>query len=285
MVGSLFLYPTADYKSLVVWDTERQQVLGQLEGHDDEIRVATGRGSMAVSYQQHSPMTGRVWNLLTMQCTATLPAHEDQISSACCIEGKVLLGQEDGIIKLWDVAASTPVALADLEGHTAEVNDVKAATAESMVLSGSADKTLRLWDLRANSNCVRLMEGHSDSVWSVDMDGQCHTAVSGSKDEKVKVWDLGSGRCIETYRAPDATAVYDVLMHESGSSFLSLGYQNNIVNTWSVGSTRAIMRADMVSSCVHGSVASRIFASEDLSTVAFCSISGSQLGLCVWRWR
>ena len=118
MVGSLFLYPTADYRSLVVWDTERQQALGQLEGHADEIKVVAARGSMAVSIECNNPTSARVWNLVSMQCTATLPAHEDRrASSACCMEGKVLLGQEDCIIKLCDVAASAPVALADLEGH------------------------------------------------------------------------------------------------------------------------------------------------------------------------
>ena len=152
-----------------------------------------------------------------------------------------------------------------------------------MVLSGSTDKTLRLWDLRTNSSCVRIMEGHLDSVWSVDMDGQCRTAVSGSVDEKTRLWDLGSGRCIEIYGGLDPTAVYDVLMHESGSSFLSHGYQSNTVFAWSVGSTRAIMEANVVASCVYDSVSGRVFASGDFSTVAFCSVSDSQLGLCIWR--
>ena len=32
MTERYFLYPTADLKSLVVWDIERQHMLGQLEG-------------------------------------------------------------------------------------------------------------------------------------------------------------------------------------------------------------------------------------------------------------
>ena len=34
-----FLYTSADWKSLVVWDVEEQHTLGQLEGHDEDIRV------------------------------------------------------------------------------------------------------------------------------------------------------------------------------------------------------------------------------------------------------
>ena len=285
MTEPFFLYPSADMKSLVVWDMERQHTLGQLEGHDDDIHAVAARQGMAVSCQFSGPVTARVWNLETMQCTATLPRGALGIDtwSVCCTEGKVLLGQDNGFIKSWDVAASTPVALADLEGHTAMVNDIKAAGAGSMVLSGSDDSTVRLWDLRT-SRCVRTMEGHSNWVRSVDMDGQCRIAVSGSSDQTVKLWDLGSGRCTETYEG-HTDSIRDVVMHESGSSFLSSGLRLGMVHAWAVGSTRDLMRADMASSCMPDSSDYRMFASKDLSTVAFCSISsaGRQLGVSFWR--
>ena len=37
MAKPYFLYPTADSKSLEVYDIERQRFMGQLAGHDDEI--------------------------------------------------------------------------------------------------------------------------------------------------------------------------------------------------------------------------------------------------------
>ena len=283
MAERLFLHPTANLKSLVVWDMERQLTLGQLEGHDDNIRAVNARGSLAVSFQRKGPMTGRVWNLDTMQCTATLPGgahYADDAYSACCMEGRVLVGQANGVIRVWDIAASAPVALTNLEGHTSEVvNDIKATASGSIVLSASCDYTVRLWDLRT-SICVRTMEGHSLEVWSVDMDGHSRTAVSGSSDRSVKLWDLGSGRCMETYKGHDHN-VTDVVMHESGSSFMSCGM--NIVHAWAVGSTKAIMRADMASSSASNDASCRMFASSDLMTVALCSLSSSQLGLSVWR--
>ena len=286
MAEPYFLYPTADSKSLVVWDMERQHTLGQLDGHDDEIIQVDANGGLAASvgYQGRYPMTVRVWNLETMHCNATLPEESfgTFINSVCCMEGKVLLGQRDGVVKLWDVAASAPVALADLAGHTSEVHDIKAA-GRSMILSGSSDKTARLWDLRTSS-CVRTMEGHSKSLCSVDMDGYCRTAVSGSWGATVKLWDLGSGRCIATYES-HTFMTRDVVMHESGSSFPSSGIRDGIVNAWAVGNTRATMRADMASSCVPDTNFNRLFASRDLSTIALCSVSSSQLGLSVWRYQ
>ena len=282
MVDRYFLYPTADLKSLVVWDMERQHTLGQLEGHDDDIGVVAARGSLAVSCQRDSPMIARVWSLETMQCTATLPGGPDDTEaySACCMEGRVLLGYTDGVVKVWDVAGNAPVALASLEGHSSAIYDIKATAAGSMVLSGSDDNTMRLWDLRTSSICVRTMEGHSLTVFSVDMDGDCLTAVSSSEDKAVKLWDLGSGRCMETYEGHDHK-VTDVVMHESGSSFMSYG--KGIVNAWAMGSTRAVMRADMASSRVPNDVSCRLFANRDLLTVAFCSVSNSHLRLSLWR--
>ena len=285
MAAGFFLHPTADLKSLVVWDMERQQVLGQLEGHDGELKVVAAREILAVTYQDEygaGPVRARVWNLETMQCSATLPIGIAKTLSACCMEGKVLMGQNIGIIQMWDVAASAPIALVDLTGHSSGVYDVKASAAGSMVLSGSDDTTVLLWDLRTASKCVRTMEGHSLQVQSVDMDGHCRTAVSGSCDKTVKLWDLGSGRCMETYQDGDSV---DVVMHESGGSFLSYvdAACNNIVNARAVGSTRAVMRAGMVSSCVPNVVCNRLLASKDLSTIAFCSISTSQLRLSVWK--
>ena len=300
MAERYFLYPTTDAVSLVVWDVERQQVVGQLEGHDKDIDLVAASGSLAVSCQDSGPVRARVWNLETTQCTASLPRGLNNVNtfSACCMEGKVLLGQGDGIIKVWDVAASAPVALANLEGHAIGVQDIKAASAGSMVLTGSNDKTVLLWDLRTGSGCVRTMEGHSSSVWSVDMDGHCRTAASGSKDKTVKLWDLGSGRCLETFEGHDHTNVVpdvglhgaqDVVMHESGSSFLSSARYygsdgtNNTVSAWAVGSAEAVMRADMAASCVSLAVYNRLFASSDLSTVAFCSIGYNQLYLSIWN--
>ena len=277
MAEHLFLYPTANLKSLVVWDMERQQALGQLEGHDGNINIAAARGSLAVSCQLNR---ARVWSLETMQCTATLLGGPDDTEaySACCMEGRVLLGQDDGVIRVWDVAASAPVALSSLEGHTSEVRDIKAAAAASMVVSASDDKTVRLWDLRTCSRCVRTMEGHSREVLSVDMDGHCRTAVSGSVDDTVKLWDMGSGRCLETYKGHKVT---DLAMHESGRSFISSG--KGSISAWAVGSTRAVMQAGVASYCAPDAASCRLFASGDLLTVAFCSISISKMGLSVWR--
>ena len=278
---SLFIHQGAE-RSLVLWDMDNQKELGRLVGHDARIGAVSARGNLVVSAQSHQPT--RLWNLETMQCTATLP-ELITISSACCMEERVLLGSAaaTGLIKLWDIAASAPVTLPDLEGHTGAVYSIKASG--NTVLSGSVDKTVRLWDLRTG-NCVRTMEGHTGIVYSVDMDGHCRTAVSGSKDTTVRLWDLGSGRCSATFKGHSGV-VRDVVMHESGSSFLSSGHSDFTVNAWAVGSSKASTRADLKALSFGGEgSSSRLFAaSRDLSSVAYCSVNtgGAKLAFRLWR--
>ena len=261
----------------MVWDMDSQKERGRLVGHDQPIMVIGASGDLAVSAQFHGPI--RLWNLMTMQCTATLP-YMIHVYTACCTGDRVLLGSAAGPIKVWDIAASAPVALPDLEGHTCSTCCIKASSA-NMVMSSSNDKTVRLWDLRT-SKCVRTMEGHTETVFSVDMDGHCRTAVSGSVDKLVRLWDLGSGRCSATFGGHSGL-VRDVVMHDSGSSFISSG-DDYIVNVWAVGSSKASMRADLKAFSRPGNQDFRLFASRDLSRVAYCFFySGTQLELRVWR--
>ena len=279
MNDSLFIHSGAD-SSLVVWDVDTQSSLGRLVGHDQRITAIAARGNLAVSAQDRDGHP-RLWNLETMLCTATLP-ELITVSSACCMVGKVLLGSVAavGLIKLWDVAASVPVALPDLEGHTGAVYDIKASG--NTVLSGSLDKTVRLWDLRTGK-CERAMEGHTGTVYSVDMDTHCRTAVSGSADKALRLWDLGSGRCSATFEGHSGM-VRDVVMHETGGNLLS-SCTDGTVNAWAVGSSKASMTADLKAFFPTGNASSRLFANRDLSRVVYCGVNTGtrKLELSLWR--
>ena len=261
---------------------DSQQAVGRLEGHDEEyFGIIAAEGNIAVSDHDSGP---RLWNMETLQCTATLPAADhleaDNVLTASIAGNKMLLGYKDRNIKVWDIAAAgAPIALADLAGHTGDVYSITMSAGTA--LSGSEDKTVRLWDLRTSS-CVRTMEGNSDEVWSVDMDGHCRTAVVGYGVNTFKLWDLGSGRCIEVYGGHSVRGSVNVVMHESGRSFLSAGWKDYIVKTWAVGNTVARMTADFKASRRPGGN-SRLFASRDLSRVAYCCTSEGKLELRYWK--
>ena len=97
-----------------------------------------------------------------------------------------------------------------------------------------------------------------------------------------KLWDLGSGQCIETYE--HGREVCDVMMHESGSSFLSVG--GGVVKAWATasGPDLPLLDADLSALCIP---TADFFgaASRNLSRVGVCFWKPDldKIGVSVWR--
>ena len=277
MSDRLVLYPH-NGTSKAVWDMEDDRSLGLLEGHTSQVRWASINKNTAVTIADrvNEACAVQIWSLETMQCTANLSATS---WASSLLKDRLVLGSDGGPIKVWDIGGSTPMALMDLQGHTFDTYSIDASDSSNVALSGSMDHSLCLWDLRTGQ-CVRIMEGHEGDVYSVSMDSACKTAVSGSDGMAVKLWDLGSGQCIETF--DHGQEVYDVMMHESGGSFLSVG--GGVVKAWATASgPDRLLDADLSALCnpfVFFGAASR-----DLSRVGVCfwNPEGEKIGLSVWR--
>ena len=52
-----------------------------------------------------------------------------------------------------------------------------------------------VWDA-VSGECVLVLCGHTDGVWSVSFSGDGKRIVSGSLDRTVRVWDAVSGECV-----------------------------------------------------------------------------------------
>src|SRR5262249_31911383 len=63
------------------------------------------------------------------------------------------------------------------------------------IVSGSDDKTLRLWDL-ASGSCLHTLEGHTQSVMSVEFSPDGSQILSGSYDHSLRLWEATTGRCL-----------------------------------------------------------------------------------------
>jgi WD40 repeat protein/serine/threonine protein kinase len=79
--------------------------------------------------------------------------------------------------------------------RTFEVCSVALSAGGRLALSGGTDHKLRLWEL-SSGKCLRVFEGHTDSVHSVTLSADSRLALSGGWDKTLRLWELKSGRCL-----------------------------------------------------------------------------------------
>jgi small GTP-binding protein len=104
-------------------------------------------------------------------------------------------------------------------------------------LSGSDDRTVRLWDV-AEGRCLRVLDGHTDSVWSLSWSGDGRHALSGSDDGTVRLWDVTEGRCLRVLEG-HTRFVTSVSWSGDGRHALSGSYDKT-VRVWDVTEGRCL---------------------------------------------
>jgi small GTP-binding protein len=90
---------------------------------------------------------------------------------------------------------------------------------------------MRLWDLKTGG-CLRVLEGHSNSVWSVAWSPDGRRVASGSGDHTVRLWDVESGGCLRVLEGHSAS-VKSVAWSPDGHGAVS-GAGDNTVRLWEV---------------------------------------------------
>lgn len=148
---------------------------------------------------------------------------------------KVLCGDHDGKIRLWD--ATTGDCLHTLKGHRDSVWSVAWSANKRFALSGGMDRTVRLWNVRTE-RCLRTFTGHRGFVLSVSLGSDSRFAASGAHDKTVRVWDANSGLCIRVLEGHE-DAIYSVALSADGRLLIS-GSEDNTVRLWDLKKGRCL---------------------------------------------
>ena len=139
----------------------------------------------------------RVWRLADGACLRTLTGHSGYVLAVVDVGGgRVASGGQDCVLRMWDVLSGKQLQ----QTHTREGSILCAAALwGDRVASGNTKSSeIRLWNLGCGGGAVGVLQGHTESVYSLAVVGggtAQRLLASGSADSSVRLWDVDAGTC------------------------------------------------------------------------------------------
>ncbi|KAG9123932.1 hypothetical protein FRC07_013458 [Ceratobasidium sp. 392] len=99
------------------------------------------------------------------------------------------------------------------------------------VIAGSTDSKLRIWDAHAGTLLLEPLEGHRDSVTTVQVSPDGRRIVSGSEDMTVRVWDARTGTPLLKPLEGHTRAVTSIAVSADGRRIVS-GSNDQTIRIW-----------------------------------------------------
>ncbi|KZV74065.1 WD40 repeat-like protein, partial [Peniophora sp. CONT] len=188
-----------------------------------------------------------------LKSLATLKAHEKDINALDVAPNDALLasGSQDKTAKVYALtfvggkdgkgARGEMKLLGTCKGHKRGVWSVRFAKAERVLASGGGDRTVRIWSLDDYS-CLRVLEGHSNSVLRVEWLGSPSSGAEGpaqikgnriasaGADGLVKLWDARGEECLSTLDGHE-DKVWALASTRDGGQLVS-GGADGVMNLW-----------------------------------------------------
>jgi hypothetical protein len=144
-------------------------------------------------------------NFLCRQDVRSLEAGVRLETLAISSDGQRLAaGGWNGMVKLWRLDGDQP-PLVIAHAQTSFVNAVALSADGKLLATASSDRAggyLRLWDA-ADGQLVRRLEGHTDTVCSVQFSRDGRRLLTSSYDTTARLWNVDTGELIRTFAGHD----------------------------------------------------------------------------------
>lgn len=181
--------PNADGHS-VLWRTYGQcENYGVLTGHKGAVLDLGWSRDSNVIFSSSADMTLASWDLESGLRIRRHEGHEESINClAVSRRGVEMLasGSDDGYIGLWDPRQKRAV---DFIPTDFPITSVAIAEAGNELYSGGIDNDIKAWDMRKHE-VVFTMNGHTDTVTSLEVSPDAQALLSYSHDGTARTWDI-----------------------------------------------------------------------------------------------
>jgi WD40 repeat protein len=177
-----------------------------------------------------------LWKVESGEQQKTFVGHSGLVTSvAYSPDGRFLAScGRDRFIKIWEVASGKCLkSLGSDDFFTSSA--VKFGLDNKQVYLGG--ESLQLWDIDAGK-CLRLFEGHSDSVGAIAIsrNGKWIASAGDYTDRTVRLWEVKSGNCLWKKDLTEQVGGAWSLVFASEDNVLLSGHHDGGIRYWDVKS-------------------------------------------------
>jgi WD40 repeat protein len=195
-----YIISGGDRADVIVWDAQTGARLHTLAGANQSLFMRNfyplGDAVYGRENLNDTQFALLKWNIETGELVSRLELPDAKLSSfTISPDGtKLLVGQSDGALRLYDIQSGEAIG-EPFVGHSTNflsaVNSVDFSPDGRYALSGSNDTTVILWDV-ASGQALRRFQGHTSVVNSVAFSPDGRTAASASGDGSTILWRIDS---------------------------------------------------------------------------------------------
>jgi WD40 repeat protein len=182
-------------RRILVWDLTTGAIRCVIDEHEkDVLSVVYSDGLI---YSSGDDMTLRQWDLATGKMLRKWGPFEHE-TDTCAIDSlnhRVILGCDDGVIRVFDSVAGG--LLAEIEAHTSGIKKVGASPINGDILSAAYDQKIRIWDAATFALKTELAPLFSKWERSFTFSPDGANVLAGTFDGTVVVWDSTTGKLVK----------------------------------------------------------------------------------------
>ncbi|MFK7787562.1 MAG: WD40 repeat domain-containing protein [Crocinitomicaceae bacterium] len=189
--------------SVILWDLSSGQIINKLLGHEkDVLSVQFYKNTL---FTTGDDMTVRSWDMESGELKRMWGPFENE-TDTCAIDidrERLILGCDDGIIRIFDLNDGTPIS--QIDAHTSAIKKVTVDPTNGDILSAAYDQKIAIWNAQS-FECVRVLDPciakwERSFTWSCD--GK--RVYAGTFDGTVVIWDSENGSLVKEIGITDTT--------------------------------------------------------------------------------
>ncbi len=205
-----------------------------LAGHQDSIHAVAFSPDSQTLISASDDRNINIWDVNTVKKKYTWFMPYEMYSVAISPNSEIVAtGSVNGRITLWNFQTrQLNRTLLDQnfpEKNMGIITSLVFSPDGQILISGSSDKTVRLWYFKTGQS-KRILNGHTDGVWSVAICSQSQFVASGSADKTIIIWNIKAyeNPIILTGHSNWVTAV----LFSPDNQVLISGSADNTIKVW-----------------------------------------------------